>query len=74
MKTLLALLFTLSSITAYAQTESVQYSQFLEESSPAEAGMSAERLIGILFKQTQVPTGDETAWKFRQLVGQAIDD
>jgi CubicO group peptidase (beta-lactamase class C family) len=33
-----------------------------------------EEVIGILFKQTRGPTGDETAWKFRQLVGQAIDD
>lgn len=47
MRTLIALLFTFSSITAYAQTESVEYSQFLEESSPAEAGMSAERLLRI---------------------------
>jgi CubicO group peptidase (beta-lactamase class C family) len=146
MRTLIVLFFTLSSITVYAQTESGQYSQFLEETSAAEAGMSAERLshiddmlqhavtsnqipgavalvarngkivyhkafgivnnqgeteggrgstgtfdwggyfntqyfadpqekvIGILFKQTRGPTGDQTAWKFRQLVGQAIDD
>jgi CubicO group peptidase (beta-lactamase class C family) len=47
MRTLIALLFTLSSITIYAQTESVQYSPFLAESSPAEAGMSAERLSRI---------------------------
>jgi CubicO group peptidase (beta-lactamase class C family) len=47
MRTLVALLFTFSSITAYAQTESVQYSQFLEEGSPADAGMSAERLSRI---------------------------
>jgi len=33
-----------------------------------------EQVIGILFKQTRGQTGDETAWKFRQLVGQAIDD
>ena len=33
-----------------------------------------EQIIGILMKQTQGPTNDETAWKFRQLVGQSIDD
>lgn len=33
-----------------------------------------ENLIGILMKQTQGPTGDETAWKFRILAEQAIDD
>ena len=33
-----------------------------------------EQIIGVLFKQTQGPTGDETGWKFRQLVFQAIDD
>ena len=33
-----------------------------------------EDLIGVLLKQTQGPTGDETGWKFRQLVGQAVDD
>lgn len=33
-----------------------------------------EQIIGILFKQTQGSTGDETGWKFRQLVFQAIDD
>lgn len=33
-----------------------------------------EQVIGILMKQTQGNTGDQTAWKFRQLVGQAIDD
>lgn len=33
-----------------------------------------ENVIGILFKQTQGPTGDQTRWKFRQLVFQAIDD
>lgn len=33
-----------------------------------------EQLIGILMKQTQGPTGDQTGWKFRQLVGQAVDD
>lgn len=33
-----------------------------------------EQVIGILMKQTQGPTSDNTAWKFRQLVFQAIDD
>ncbi len=33
-----------------------------------------EKLIGILMKQTQGPVNDQTSWKFRQLVGQAIDD
>ncbi len=34
----------------------------------------AEGIIGILMKQTQQTTNDQTSWKFRQLVGQAIDD
>jgi CubicO group peptidase (beta-lactamase class C family) len=33
-----------------------------------------ENVIGILMKQTQGWNGDETDWKFRQLVSQAIDD
>ena len=33
-----------------------------------------EKIIGILFKQTQDTDSDNTGWKFRQLVGQAIDD
>lgn len=33
-----------------------------------------ENIIGILMKQTQGPTNDETGWKFRQLVGQAVDN
>lgn len=33
-----------------------------------------EKIIGILMKQTQGTSGDETGWKFRQLVGQAVDD
>jgi CubicO group peptidase (beta-lactamase class C family) len=33
-----------------------------------------EKVVGILMKQTQRTTKDETAWKFRLLVGQAIDD
>jgi CubicO group peptidase (beta-lactamase class C family) len=34
----------------------------------------AENVIGILMKQTQDNWSDETGWKFRLLVGQAIDD
>ncbi len=34
----------------------------------------SEGIIGILMKQTQGPTNDQTSWKFRQLVGAAIDD
>lgn len=33
-----------------------------------------EQLIGILLKQTQHASADETGWKFRILTGQAIDD
>lgn len=33
-----------------------------------------ENVMGLLFKQTQGTTDDETAWKFRQLVFQTIDD
>jgi CubicO group peptidase (beta-lactamase class C family) len=33
-----------------------------------------EQIIGILMKQTQNTSSDQTAWKFRQLVGQCIDD
>lgn len=33
-----------------------------------------ENIIGILFKQTQGSDTDNTGWKFRQLVGQAVDD
>ncbi len=33
-----------------------------------------EQTIGILMKQTQGTTSDKTAWQFRLLVGQAIDD
>ena len=33
-----------------------------------------EQIIGILMKQTQGMSGDQTAWKFSQLVGQAVDD
>jgi CubicO group peptidase (beta-lactamase class C family) len=34
----------------------------------------AEQITGILMKQTQGTTDDETGWKFQQLVFQAIDD
>ncbi len=33
-----------------------------------------EQVIGIIMKQTQGAVHDETGWKFRLLVGQAIDD
>jgi CubicO group peptidase (beta-lactamase class C family) len=33
-----------------------------------------EKIIGIIMKQTQGNTSDETGWKFRILVGQAVDD
>jgi len=33
-----------------------------------------ENVIGILMKQTQGTTNDQTGWKFKILVGQAIDD
>ncbi len=33
-----------------------------------------EQIIGILMKQTQGDTGDQTSWKFRQMVFAAIDD
>jgi CubicO group peptidase (beta-lactamase class C family) len=33
-----------------------------------------EEVIGILMKQTQGDVSDDTSWKFRQLVGQAVDD
>lgn len=33
-----------------------------------------ENVIGVLMKQTQEIKGDNSGWKFRQLVGQAIDD
>jgi CubicO group peptidase (beta-lactamase class C family) len=33
-----------------------------------------ENVIGILMKQTQGSVTDETGWKFRQLIGQTIDD
>jgi len=33
-----------------------------------------ENIVGVLMKQTQDLSADNTGWKFRQLVGQAIDD
>ncbi len=33
-----------------------------------------ENIVGIIMKQTQGPTGDQTAWKFKQLVGALVDD
>ena len=33
-----------------------------------------EKVIGILMKQTQGTNSDNTGWRFRQLVSQAIDD
>jgi len=33
-----------------------------------------ENIIGVIMKQTQGPTNDQTGWKFRQLVFQTIDD
>lgn len=33
-----------------------------------------EEVIGVLMKQTQHISGDQTGWKFRQLVSQMIDD
>jgi CubicO group peptidase (beta-lactamase class C family) len=34
----------------------------------------AEKIIGVIMKQTQGDVNDETGWKFRLLVGQAVDD
>jgi CubicO group peptidase (beta-lactamase class C family) len=33
-----------------------------------------EKIIGLIFKQTSGPVNDNTAWKFKQLIGQSIDD
>lgn len=33
-----------------------------------------EKIIGVLMKQTQGGTGDQTGWKFRQMVGATVDD
>lgn len=33
-----------------------------------------EQLIGVLMKQTQGPVNDQTGWKFRQMIGAAVDD
>ncbi|EPR69261.1 Beta-lactamase [Cyclobacterium qasimii M12-11B] len=32
-----------------------------------------EKIIGIILKQTQGSTGDQTSWKFKQMVGTTID-
>ena len=47
MRFLLAALFTLSSLTSYAQTESILYTPPLAAGASEDAGMSAERLSGI---------------------------
>jgi CubicO group peptidase (beta-lactamase class C family) len=33
-----------------------------------------ENIVGIIMKQTQGPTGDQTAWKFKQIVGTLVDN
>ena len=33
-----------------------------------------ENIMGLIFKQTSGGTGDQTSWKFRQLVFNSIDD
>lgn len=33
-----------------------------------------EKIIGIIMKQTQGTTSDQTGWKFRQMVGAMVDD
>ena len=33
-----------------------------------------EQIIGVLMKQTQGVVNDQTAWKFKQMVGAAVDD
>ncbi len=33
-----------------------------------------EKIIGVLMKQTRGPVNDQTGWKFKQLVGQSVDD
>lgn len=33
-----------------------------------------EKIIGVLMKQTQGNVNDNTGWKFRQLIGQSLDD
>lgn len=37
-------------------------------------GDPKEQIIGVLMKQTQGPVNDQTSWKFRQMVGAAVDD
>ncbi|WP_158859576.1 serine hydrolase domain-containing protein [Lunatibacter salilacus] len=33
-----------------------------------------ENIVGIIMKQTQGGTGDQTSWKFKQMVGAAVDN
>jgi CubicO group peptidase (beta-lactamase class C family) len=33
-----------------------------------------EQIIGVLMKQTQHASSDNTGWRFRLLAGQAVDD
>ncbi len=33
-----------------------------------------EQIVGVIMKQTLGPTGDNTGWRFRQLVMQSVDD
>ncbi len=33
-----------------------------------------QQIIGVIMKQTQGPTGDQTSWKFKQIVGTLVDD
>jgi CubicO group peptidase (beta-lactamase class C family) len=33
-----------------------------------------ENVIGVIMKQTQGETKDDTGWKFRLMAGQAVDD
>jgi CubicO group peptidase (beta-lactamase class C family) len=33
-----------------------------------------EKIIGVILKQTQGDTGDQTSWKFKQMVGTSIDN
>ncbi|MDX1286229.1 MAG: serine hydrolase, partial [Draconibacterium sp.] len=33
-----------------------------------------DKILGVIMKQTQGNTGDQTGWKFQQLVFQTIDD
>ncbi|MEM6841052.1 MAG: hypothetical protein AAF632_02395 [Bacteroidota bacterium] len=89
MQYLLTLLLLTSTLTVSAQTKSIQQSPPLSQAKPESVGMSSERLawidamckadpqeelIGILMKQTRDQSSDNTGWKFRLLVNQAVDD